>query len=238
MLVDLHTHLDPAAIDPAALSQRADELGIEGIAIVGRGSLPDLSLLKEATPALFAGVEVETDRGHYVVFFPDPARIPSLEAVFGEKQDGVWSVRDVVARANALGGAIVAAHPYDPTVPRPGGDILFTLPSIQAVETVSPRHPAASPNAAIEAAETLGLPCVGGSEARSLDELGRAGTLFTRRLRTCADLVAALRSGACWAVEFGSPPEYVARKTQTTRPYDGREREREGDSRRRRRRRR
>lgn len=236
MLVDLHTHLDPSIINPADLSRRADELGVEGIAIVGRNALPNLSPLATATPVLFAGAEVVTDRGHYLVFFPDPADIPSLEAVFGERKDGVWPVRDVVARTNALGGAIVAAHPYDPSVPHPGGDILFTLPSIQAVETVNPRHPAASPNAAIEAAETLGLPCVGGSEARTLKELGKAGTLFTRRLDTCADLVAALRSGACWAVEFGIPPEHVARKTSQPRSIESKERE--GDARKRRRRRR
>lgn len=236
MLVDLHTHLDPSTLDPAALSQRAEELGVEGIAIVGRDSLPDLTSLSAATLALFAGAEVSTDRGHYLVFFPEPSTIPSLEAVFGERKQGVWPVRDVVARTNALGGAVVAAHPYDPTVPHPGGDILFTLPSIQAVETVNPRHPAASPNAAIEAAETLGLPCVGGSEARTLKELGKAGTLFTRRLDTCADLVVALRSGACWAVEFGTPPEYVAKKTPAHR--SGESKDREGDARRRRRRRR
>lgn len=234
MLVDLHTHLDPSSFDARTLSERADALGVEGIAFVGDGVLPDLSGLDGAEPALFVGAEVETDRGHYLVFFPDPAAIESLEAVFGERDDGVWPVRDVVARTHALGGAVVAAHPYDPTVPHPGGDILFTLPSIQAVESVNPKHSAASPNAAIEAAETLGLPCVGGSDARSLDELGRAGTLFTRRLATCAELVAALRSGACWPVEFGNAPEHLLRKGPQPRSSEPRE----GDPRRRRRRRR
>lgn len=235
MLVDLHTHLDPLSLDAASLSARADEVGVEGIVFVGRGALPDLSSLSAASPALFAAAEVETDRGHYLVFFPEPARIESLETVFGERVDGVWPVRDVVARTRALGGAVVAAHPYDPTVPRPGGDILFTLPSIQAVETVTPRHPSASSHAAIEAAETLGLPCVGGSCATALEELGTAGTLFTRPLADCADLVAALRSGACWAVEFGHPPDHLARKGPQPRPASE---PHDGEHRRRRRRRR
>lgn len=235
MLVDLHTHLNPASLDARSLSARADEVGVEGVVFVGRGALPDLSSLAEAAPALFPAAEVETDRGHYLVFFPEPEKIASLEAVFGERQDGVWAVRDVVARTRALGGAVVAAHPYDPTVKHPGGDILFTLPSIQAVETVTPKHPAASSHAAIEAAETLGLPCVGGSCAVNLEELGRAGTLFTRPLVTSADLVVALRSGACWAVEFGHPPEHLAKKGPQPRPAVE---PREGEQRRRRRRRR
>lgn len=216
MLVDLHVHAD-AATNPDALLARARTLGLEGLAVVGDDGFPDLAPLRAAagTLPLFAGAEVTTDRGHYLVFVPRPELVPSMEQLFGERVDGTWPVRDVVVRTRAVGGAVVAAHPYDPAIEHPGGDILFTLPSIHAVESVNGRHPQASPHAAIEAAETLGLPCVGGSDARTTEELGRAATLFAERLADEVDLVEALRAGTCWPVDFAKPAEHLTRRAQS-----------------------
>jgi predicted metal-dependent phosphoesterase TrpH len=213
MLVDLHVHAGPGALDPEAVLARAPALGLEGVALVGDDALPDVSSLRGRAVKVFAGIEATTDRGHYLVFLPEPHRLPPLTELFGPREAGPWAVRDVLARAKALGGAVVAAHPYDPTVPHPGGDIVYTLPTLAAVETVNPRRAPGIQYAAVEAAETLGLPAVGGSDARhSLEELGTAATLFAEPIEDEAGLVAALRSGHCWPVEFGEPGADLLRR--------------------------
>src|SRR5438034_533118 len=135
MLVDLHVHPEAAprnsagAPDWAALCERAAALGLAGVAVVGDGVLPDADPAagKAFSVRLFRGVELDTDRGHYLVFLPKPAELPPMAELFGGPSDPPRAVRDVLARAAALGGAVVAAHPYDRTVEHPGGDIVYTL---------------------------------------------------------------------------------------------------------------
>lgn len=230
MLIDLHVHAGNNGLAPSDVLARAPALGLEGVAFVGDDAFTDVRALraKGGPVRVFSGAEVTTDRGHYLVFLPGPDAPPPLDALFGERGPTGWPIRDVLARTRALGGAVIAAHPYDTTIPAPGGDILFTLPTLSAVETVNGRRNHGLAHQAIEAAETLGLPCVGGSDARgSLDEVGKAATLFTRTIENEAELCAALRSGACWPVEFGLPPAHLMRRQQSGPP---RERERESAS--------
>jgi hypothetical protein len=214
MLIDLDVHAGPHGLSLDDTVTRAIEIGLDGVAILGDDALPDVSLLRgHDRIRLFAGAEVATDRGHYIVFFPKPADIPSLDQVFGPLPETRWPVRDVLARVAALGGAVIAARPYDTAVDHPGGDILYTLAGLTAVEVVTPLHPRGITWPAIEAAECLGLPCVGGSGARgSPADIGRGATLFVDLIHDEEGLIAALRSGACWPVEFGEAPLNLLRR--------------------------
>jgi hypothetical protein len=59
----------------------------------------------------------------------------------------------------------------------------------------------------VEAAESLRLPCVGGSDARgNLDEMGRAATLFKKPINSQKELVDAILAGEMWAVAVGDLP--------------------------------
>jgi len=61
---------------------------------------------------------------------------------------------------------------------------------------------------AAEAADSLHLPCTGGSDARSsLEEVGRAATLFKRSIETQVDLVDALLGRDYWPVMIGDLPK-------------------------------
>ncbi len=221
MLVDLHVHAGPRGLLIEAVASRAAAVGLGGVAVLGEQALAEVpsQLRSTADLIVFAGAHVSTDRGHYLVFLPKPAEIPSLDALFGERVQGVWAIRDVLARTRAAGGAVIAANPYDATIPHPGGDILYTLPGLTAVESVNTSCPAEIAYPAIEAAECLGLPCVGGSGARkTVEDVGSGATLFTRRLHNEAELVAALRSGACWPVQFGAPSPELLRRPRPSRP--------------------
>jgi hypothetical protein len=214
MLIDLNVHAGPHGLALGDTVARAIEVGLDGVAILGDDALPDVSLLRGHDPIrLFAGAEVATDRGHYLVFFPNPAELPSLAELFGPPPLTRWPVRDVLARVAALGGAAVAARPYDTSVDHPGGDILYTLANLAAVEVISPLHPKEISYPAIEAAECLGLPGVGGSGARgSVQDVGLGATLFIETLQSEADLVSALKSGSCWPVEFGEAPSHLMKR--------------------------
>jgi len=213
MLVDLHTH-PSASLPLEELLARARACRLDGVVLAGDSAFHPVGSVREKDGVrLFSAAEVPTDRGHYLVVVPDPDRLPPLDELFGLPTGGVWPVRDVLARTRALDGAVVALHPYDASVPHPGGDILFTLPHLTAVEVVNPRHPPAYAPLAVEAAETLGLPGVAGSGARFAEEVGRAATLLAADPRDEAGLVEALRSGACWAVEFDAPPAHLSRRS-------------------------
>ena len=106
-----------------------------------------------------------------------------------------------------LGGAVVAAHPYDKSVERPSGDFIFTLDGLSAVEGLNARRKGPTNDLAVEAADHMNLPCTGGSGAlESLDELGKAATLFKEPVASEADLVRQLRAGTVFCVAIGVTP--------------------------------
>jgi hypothetical protein len=131
--------------------------------------------------------------------------VPAPPQVFGSATP--WPAREVLAKVRELGGVIVAAHPYDKTIERPSGDFIFTLDGLSAVEGLNARRKGPANDLAIEAADHMNLPCIGSSGAHgSLDELGKAATLFRDTVSSEADLVAQLRAGTVFCVAIGVQP--------------------------------
>lgn len=213
MLIDLHCHSRysrECTLDPEAVSRRAAEAHLDGVCFTEINTLeglPAIQALRPHSPVrLFVGLEVVTDHGHYLCFFPEPEKIPQPPQMWGGQSDRPWPAREVVAHVGSLGGAVIAAHPYDREIPFPAGDFIFTLPGVTAIESYNAGLGAAANELAAEAADHLRLPCVAGSGARSsLDGIGTAFTLFKREVATEAELVAALKSGQVWPVTVGAP---------------------------------
>jgi len=235
VLVDLHVHsnLTPGCrLDPALALEKAEAVGLDGICFTDRDTWKGakaIHALRETTDlAVFAGAEIATDHGLYLVFFPDPESVPEPAEMFGTPPNGApWSARHVVDTVRARGGVAIAAHPYDRNVERPAGDYLFTLRGLTAVEGYAGTRRSNVNELAIEAADHLSLPVVGGSAAfDGYDQVGTAATLFREPVRDEAELVAALRAGHVWAVAIGKPPKFVGDELAL------RDRERERDERR------
>ncbi|HTN50905.1 MAG TPA: PHP domain-containing protein [Anaeromyxobacter sp.] len=216
MLIDLHVHSHHTrgcTLTPRDAVRRAREAGLDGIAFTDLNSLDGLEEIraagKEEGLLALCGVEIATDRGHYLCFFPDPARLPAPAQVFGSATP--WPVREVLAKVRELGGVAVAAHPYDKTIDRPSGDVIFTLDGLAAIEGLNAHRRGPANDLAMEAADHMGLPCTGGSGAHELDEIGKAATLFRDPVAGEADLVAQLRAGTVFCVAIGVTPQPVER---------------------------
>lgn len=231
MLIDLHVHSHHTlgcSLAPRDVVRRAKEVGLDGVAFTDLNTLEGLEEIRAAGAAeglvALCGVEITTDRGHYLCFFPDPAKVPPPPQLFGSKTP--WPVREVVQRVNEMGGAVVAAHPYDKSIERPSGDFIFTLDGLSAIEGLNVRRgkgPAS--DLAIEAADHMGLPCTGASGAQdSLDDIGKAATLFREPVVSEADVVAQIRSRGVFSVAIGvspRPPEERERGAHARRSERG-----------------
>src|SRR5512133_4296209 len=233
MLIDLHVHSHhtlACTLTPRDVVHRAKELGLDGVAFTDLNTLDGVDEIHAAGRdegfLALCGVEIATDRGHYLCFFPDPAKVPAPAQVFGSATP--WPARDVLAKVRELGGAVVAAHPYDKTVEKPCGDFIFTLDGLSAVEGLNVRRQGPANDLAVEAADHMNLPCTGGSGALdALDPIGKAATLFKEPVASEADLVRQLRSGSVFCVAIGVAPAPAAHGDRRP-PRDRDRRDREG----------
>jgi predicted metal-dependent phosphoesterase TrpH len=211
MLIDLHVHSHHTlgcTLVPRDVLRRAREAGLDGVAFTDMNTLEGLEEIRaagrEEGMLALRGAEVVTERGHYLCFFPDPAAVPPLGQLFGTPP---WAAREVVRKVAELGGATVAAHPYDKNMERPSGDFIFTLEGLAAVEGLNARRRGPGNDLAVEAADHMGLPCIGASGALdSIDEVGKAATLFRDAVASEADLVRQLKARTIFCVAIGVTP--------------------------------
>ncbi len=212
MLIDLHVHSHHSpgcSLVPRDVVRRAKEAGLDGVVFTDLNTLDGLEEIRAAGRdegfLALCGVELVTDHGHYLCYFPDPSRVPAPPQMFGTTP---WPVREVVRRVRELDGVVVAAHPYDKTIERPSGDFIFTLEGLGALEGLNARRKGPANDLAVEAADHMSLPCVAGSGAHpSLDDVGKAATLFREPVAGEADLVRQIRAGVVYCVAIGVTPQ-------------------------------
>lgn len=231
MLVDLHVHTARTPGCSLAAEEaiaRAHALGLDGICFTDLDTLDgvaELHALRATAPiAVLVGMEAATDHGRYLCFFPDPSKIRA-EEILGVAAANERPAREVVDAVLSRGGAVVAARPYDRALEKPMGDFMLTLRNLSAVEALTGTLRINANELAIEAAEHLALPCVGGSGAVAAEEIGTAATLFKEMIRDEAGLVDALKQGAVWAVAAGTPPRFHGDEAPRRESSRGEERE-------------
>lgn len=236
MLIDLHVHSYLSmgcTLDPNKVLERAATHGLDGIAFTetntqdGCDELIDLA--KKAKVKVFVGLELNTDKGQYLCFFPDPLKAPEPVQMWGSNREKPWSAVEALPKLKALGAAIVAARPYDRDYENCAGDFILTAGSLSAVESYNARVRPSANDLAAEAADTLKLPGVGGSDAKaSLDDLGRGATFFKKPVSSQAELVSALLAQTgFWAAPMGELPRVL-------RPGEAREQEKKAKKKKRR----
>lgn len=229
MLIDLHAHSHLSKdcnLDPRAVLERAAALGLDGVAFTETNTQDGCDELFEigagSKVKVFVGLELVTDRGQFLCFFPDPERAPEPVQLWGSNREKPWAAAECLPKVKSLGAVIVSARPYDRDFPNAPLDGVLTIPNLSAVEAYNATLRPSVNDLALEAAEKLKLPSVGGSDARgSLDEVGRGATFFKAPVRTQQELVKALAGSDYCAVAVGELPKLL-------RPGEGREAEKGG----------
>jgi hypothetical protein len=132
---------------------------------------------------VIVGMEYTTGQGDYLLF-GDIRSIPlglSAAALLP-------AVRD-------LGGAAVSAHPCRTW--RPADPAVFELGLCSIAEAENGRNTDAENGLAQSLIAGHGMTAVAGSDAHSLEELGRCPTRFTVPVNSTRDLIDALNKGLC-----------------------------------------
>lgn len=190
MLIDIHVHSDhsPCSVMPITeILSQAKSLGLDGVCITDHDSTEVLSQIEEGFQPdgllVLVGMEYATPQGDFLVF----GDVESLDA----GMDGP----SLLTTVEGIGGAVVAAHPFRSW--RPSDVSVLTKYPLAAIEVVNGRNTDAEDAMAHRLAREVSVTRVSGSDAHSLDELGRFPTRFSGPISDRSDLVNALRQGLC-----------------------------------------
>lgn len=239
MLIDIHAKSSRSAgtkFSADQVAKKAADAGFDGVVFCETLSTAHckeaLSACKKHKIQGFIGVEIPTTRGILLGF------APAIDDFYlAEEWRRVTEVTTppsevVIAMFQNIGGAVIAARPYDLSIPHNMGDNIFRLDGISGVEVFNTRANQLQCDFAIEAASFMNVPTVGGSDPAGDDKaLGRYGTFFETKISNQEELVAALLEGRCWAVQLGNSPKPKPRPRREDRGDRGGRGGRGGDRR-------
>ncbi len=190
MLIDLHVHSQYSGCSRLTVDEimrHARGKGLDGVCITDHHSEQARELIPERPLddglRVFVGQEYETGEGDFLVFCP------------GVELPANLSAEQLLAAVRSAAGAAIAAHPL--RAGRPTAEFIVQQGLCGIVESVNGRNTPAE-NQRLDAwRRKYRLIECGGSDAHSLEELGKAKTRFHVPVNTTADLIRALNQGLC-----------------------------------------
>ena len=226
-VIELHAHSIQHSLDsgvqPDAIVEQAIVRGLDGVCLTEHGGgwdkwdfqrfasqHPDLLLIR--------AMEVDTDMGHIIVY--------GLDAYIS----GIHRIEYLRKVVEEVDGFMVSVHPYRRFFEKPplNKSLLFKYPVpleeavhhrifalTDAVEIVNGACTLKENDFALQTANKLGKPTLGGSDAHSTHGLGSGATIFEREIRSQADFIKELKAGRFHATDgllnghtspFGSTP--------------------------------
>ncbi len=187
MRFDLHVHTSVSACSTLALGDiltHAKQFGLQGVCLTDHDTMAIRHQIQEGIQAdglcVIIGMEYETSDGDVLIFGPYEDLTPGLPA------------RVLFDHVRTTGGAAIVAHPFRPG--RSCADDIGTDRLPHAGEAFNGRN---TPTANLQAQTWLsrnGIAATGGSDAHTLEELGRVVTRFSHPIRTRNEFIAALHS--------------------------------------------
>lgn len=167
--VELHCHTS-ASVDSLVPVEkylsRCKALGIDKIAITDHNEIHAAQSAKAMAPEMvIVGEEIQTTKGEIIAYFVKEWVPPGLDPI------------ETIERLREQGAVISIPHPFDPFRGKDWdpGDLEALVPYLDAVETFNARCFGKQANlAAADFAKRHGLLETVGSDAHTLNELGRA----------------------------------------------------------------
>lgn len=189
MRFDLHIHttLSPCStLGIGAILKHARARGLDGVCITDHDTMEIRESLREGVQpdglCVIVGMEYATPQGDFLLF--GPFETPPLDMEAGE-------LLQAVAKG---GGAAIAAHPFREA--RPVDEEIVRKGLCRTVEGINGRNRDFENRRVDNWRARYGLNICGGSDAHTLDELGRVVTVFRNPVRSRDELVRALNGGA------------------------------------------
>ncbi len=206
-VIDLHLHTSPAspcASDSVdAMIEEAKRIGLQGICLSDHNyvwSAEAVQALREKHNFLVLRVnEIVTEQGDMLVFG------------FYEDVQGIIKLAELKKQVAAVGGFIVAAHPFRGFLTFGADDVGLTSEKAMAremfkwvdgVETLNGKVTATENGLAQNVANGLDLPATGGSDAHDVSTVGFYATAFEQVINDEEELLAALKEGKYRPVTF------------------------------------
>jgi len=200
MRIDLHVHTWPRSqcshIKPEALVQEAARLGLDGFCLTEHQVLWDPDEVK----ALGQGTDLVILRGNEITTAQGDV------LVFGLEKDiqGIMTIQELKAEAEAAGAFLVMAHPFrgfkmfgigprDMNIDQASRK--KALRYVDAIEIRNGNVRDQENEMAEQVAIKLGLPGTGGSDAHHVDNIGAWVTDFEREIEDEAALLRELKAG-------------------------------------------
>jgi len=244
---DLHVHTNRGSPDssltPEELVSEAVRVGLTGVMVTEHVGWPrqDFEEFARRQPVvLIRALEVYTPLGHVITL--------GLDKHVTGFAGGIETVRQLREKVDQVGGVMILAHPFRylfelpgvytqnllfedsataPTTPEEAaGHPIFAL--VDEIEVVNGANNEAENRFAQGVAKILGCRGTGGSDAHSVNGLGKGVTLFNGDIRNDRDLLEALRSSDFAPMEgfhVGRPVDYGQDSWMDPSPKTGPERQ-------------
>jgi len=182
----IHTRFSPCSIIRVRqIPKKIQETGIDGVCITDHDTTASRSLLKGISHIsglrIFVGLEYTTTPGDFLIFGPVEYIPQGMDAKTLLK----WIKKE--------GGVAIPAHPFRRSRPADPQILHF----FDIIEVLNGRNQAYENDLCMHWIESNGnsRKRIGGSDAHTLDEIGRIVTVFGRDIYTSEDLVRELRDG-------------------------------------------
>lgn len=186
MRADIHIHSihsSDGKVSVGDVVKRCRMLGFGAVSIVDHnsfaGSVEALALENEDV-IILPGMEITTAAGHVLAYH-----------ITEEVERGL-SVEETIDRIHGLAGIAVAPHPF--RIWSGLGRMEAIKGKFDAIEVMNARSMGGSNKRAQDLAISLDRSVTGGSDAHSLDQIGKSFTVFPEGCQNPGDLVKAIRN--------------------------------------------
>lgn len=190
-------------MDPEEAIKEAKRIGLDGLCFTEHNKVWEIEEIRRLSQKwdflVINGIEVDTVEGHVLVF--------GLHRDF-EKIIRVHELRKMVNQAD---GVMIAAHPFKGFRVFGFSDLSLSpeqasqrpmFQSVDALEGFSGKTAERESLLAQEVARVLGMKVTGGSDAHSLEAIGKCVTVFESKIRDEAGLIQELKRGRFQATDF------------------------------------